>query len=178
MSRTVKVKLDEQSINDLVISLQMYRTSKFDLAVLRALDKLANGAKEIIQKAYASIREPYLTDYDPSITVTASKGGRKGSFWFEVTANGEQVGFLEFGAGALTDETHPYADEAPFPVFMGSWSNSPEGAGTWLKWLESGKDPLKYPFNREPRYAMYAAGTWIRQNYYDYVVRELRSITL
>lgn len=175
---TIHVELEEKAIKEVATLLAFYRKNAFPLAVSRALDRLAEGAAEIIRSAFASIREPYLTDYDPSITVTVKNGGKHGDLWFEVTANGEQVGFLEFGAGALTDETHPLSEEAPFPVFAGSWSNSPEGAGTWLKWLESGKDPMKYPFNREPRYGLYTAAEWVKQHFYEYVVAELRRIEL
>ena len=41
---------------------------------------------------------------------------------WRLVANGEAVGFLEFGAGTMSDRQHPFAKNAPFPVQPGSWS--------------------------------------------------------
>lgn len=178
MSRIISVKLDEQSLKDTATILAAYRTGMLSVAVLRAMDALAQEASDILRQAYQGVAAPYLTNYDPSISVNVKEGNKSGTIWAEIFAQGEQVGFLEFGTGALTDEMHPLADQAPFPVFTGSWSNSPEGAGTWLKWLESGKDPMKYPYNREPRYGIYAAVEYIKAHAAEYVADELRRISL
>lgn len=41
---------------------------------------------------------------------------------YKLVANGEAVGFLEFGAGVLADTGHHFAKNAPFDVYPGSWS--------------------------------------------------------
>lgn len=39
-----------------------------------------------------------------------------------VVARGSGVGFAEFGAGVTSDYNAPFAKNAPFPVYDGSWS--------------------------------------------------------
>ena len=41
---------------------------------------------------------------------------------WKVVADGEAVGFIEFGAGVYTDTGHHFAKNAPFEVKPGSWS--------------------------------------------------------
>lgn len=178
MSHTINVTLNERSLGDAVTILASYRANRLVPAILRAMDALAQEAADILRQAYQGVAAPYLTNYDPSISVNVREGNDSGKIWAEISAQGEQVGFLEFGTGALSDEMHPLAEQAPFPVFSGSWSNSPDGAGTWLKWLESGKDPMEYPYNREPRYGIYAAVEYIKAHAAEYVADELRRISL
>lgn len=170
----INVKLDEHEILDTATRLAAFRKVLFSQCMYRAMDRLANGAAEIVRQAYESSYYVPGENYTPSVRVTTNVD-RKG-FSFTVTANGEQVGFLEFGAGAMTAETHPLADQAPFPVFMGSWSNSPEGAGTWLKWLMAGKDPMEYPYNREPRFGFYTASEWVKRNCIQYIREEFEGV--
>lgn len=73
----------------------------------------------------------------------------------KMVAQGERIVFLEFGTGALTDSGGAYSDTISVPVHAGSWSDEHEG--TWRSWLESGKDPMAYPYNRSPKRGMYMA---------------------
>lgn len=41
---------------------------------------------------------------------------------YKFVANGDAIGFLEFGAGVYTDTGHHFAKNAPFEVKPGSWS--------------------------------------------------------
>ena len=60
--------------------------------------------------------------YGPSVTVSVVPyDGGKG-VGYKVVANGNAVCFLEFGAGDLTDTSHPFASEVPFQVRPGSYS--------------------------------------------------------
>lgn len=43
---------------------------------------------------------------------------------YVITANGQAVMFLEFGAGIYTDETHEFASQMPFDVAPGSYSQT------------------------------------------------------
>lgn len=51
-----------------------------------------------------------------------------------VVATGPDVFFNEFGAGADTDTSHPYAGMVEVPVAAGSWSSSPQGEGEYAKY--------------------------------------------
>lgn len=83
---------------------------------------------------------------------------------FILTAEGEQIGFIEFGAGAYSDEQHPLREEAPFPVFSGSYSDT-VGAGTWHWWVAVKGNPEEtYPYNRVPLRPLYQTSVWIRDN--------------
>ena len=75
---------------------------------------------------------------------------------YSLTASGEAVCFIEFGTGVYADKAHPFALEMPFKVEEGSWSET-LGAGTWGRWIASGKDKNKYPYNRMPKRPMYEA---------------------
>lgn len=81
---------------------------------------------------------------------------------YVVTANGSQVGFLEFGTGAYSDKNHPYAADVTYPVYPGSYSDT-VGAGTYLRWVQTHGTDANYPYNREPTRAMYKAVTEYRQ---------------
>lgn len=41
---------------------------------------------------------------------------------YKLTVSGEDVGFLEFGAGIFTDEKNEFIEQVDFPVYAGSWS--------------------------------------------------------
>lgn len=72
-----------------------------------------------------------------------------------IVAQGSQVIFLEFGAGAWT-ESHELAGDLGIAIKPGSYSET-EGAGTWGDWLDAELDPADYPYNRTPRMGMWEA---------------------
>lgn len=41
---------------------------------------------------------------------------------YRLTVSGEDVGFLEFGAGVFVDTTDEFVSEVDYPVYPGSWS--------------------------------------------------------
>lgn len=73
---------------------------------------------------------------------------------YTITANGERVCFIEFGAGVFSDSSHPYASEVPIKVYPGSWSE--DHAQTYQQWVANGRKGW-YRYNRYPRYAMLTA---------------------
>ena len=107
-------------------------------ALERHLDNVVQG---IVAKY---IREK-LNEFTERITAEVGKPAAEGAYgtsavqlWlekiprgFKLVANGEAVGFLEFGAGTMADKNHPFADEAPFEVAPGSWSQS-YGSGQFI----------------------------------------------
>ena len=46
---------------------------------------------------------------------------------FRITAMGDDVYFIEFGAGDGTEESHPYAGNASVPIYDGSYSEANNG---------------------------------------------------
>lgn len=46
---------------------------------------------------------------------------------FSISANGDAIAFLEFGAGAATDSANRYAQQMPFEVRKGSYSEENHG---------------------------------------------------
>lgn len=85
---------------------------------------LKKKGKEICKRLAKEVGQPAAQGaFGEPITVT-TKSTRNG---WKVLADGEQVCFLEFGAGATTASNHPFADEVPFRVYAGSWSESPHG---------------------------------------------------
>ena len=98
------------------------------------------------------------------------------SWYFEsptvvaITAGGtDQIAFIEFGAGVYADPDHALADESKlgFQVYPGSWSESPEGVGTYPEWVRNGRQG-EYKYNRVPRPGLLAA--------YNAIIREFTSI--
>lgn len=76
-----------------------------------------------------------------------------GQFDYEVTAfslpGTQLISFLEFGTGFYADASHKYVSMVDYNVYPGSWSET--HAKTWEAWLQAGKDPAKYPYNKQPR---------------------------
>lgn len=176
MSRKrITVSLDEQSVKDAITQLRMYE-NKYNLAMRQAMDRLAWELVPRIERDFAGAKYVPGDGHTLSITV-APRIFRDGS-GFEVIAQGQQVGFLEFGAGLFSEYNHPFAQNVPYDVYMGSFSESEDGAGTWLKWLQDGKDPMKYPYNREARYAMFNASEYIKKHAVQYIKEALKGITI
>lgn len=80
-----------------------------------------------------------------------------GEFDYQVTAfslpGTQLISFLEFGTGFYADASHKYVSMVDYDVYPGSWSEN--HAHTWEAWLQAGKDPAKYPYNKQPRRGVY-----------------------
>lgn len=173
--KKIVASLDAQSLRDAATMVRMYE-SKFNLAMWQAMYRLAWDLEKMIQNDFAYAGYVPGEGHTPSITVAPVV--RKDGSGFSITAQGQQVGFLEFGAGIWSDYNHPLAQNVPYDVYMGSFSESEDGKGTWLKWLNDGKDPMKYPYNREARYAMLHAVEYIKEHAVEYIMEEIRRITI
>ncbi len=173
--RVINVQLDEQSLKDAATLLRNYQ-NQFYTAMRRAMDNLAWALEPMIQQDFAYAGYIPGEGRTPDVIV-APKVDRDG-LGFTITVQGQEVGFLEFGAGIWSDYMHPFADDVPFNVYMGSFSESEDGKGTWLKWLQDGKDPMKYPYNREPRYGLLHASQYIKDHAMEYVREELGRIAI
>ena len=113
-------------------------------------DNLRNGLRSVAGLVQEAAKEVYGRSVDVRVDPIPDGIG------YEITAEGEAVGFIEFGAGAFADSQHPYAQEVPYPVFPGSYSDT-VGAGTYMWWVTFYGSDEKYPFNRVPKRALYNA---------------------
>ena len=149
----IRANLTEASIQKAIDQLKKYR-SNFYRAFLAAVEDLCNIAAEECQKAYG----------DPDITMEVIPTATKldaGVARFEIVANGDQVGFLEFGAGDLADASHPFAGNAPFEVRPGSWSeDNAQKYSTYGYWWYRKE---KYYFIT-PRRGLFVASEYIKDN--------------
>ena len=89
---------------------------------------------------------------------------------FKIVASGEAIGFLEFGAGTMTNSTDMFAGQVTYDVSPGSWSRSPMGSGEFERtgrW-EFPPGSGRYLEFVEPRAGM--------QKAYEAIIRDARSI--
>ena len=108
------------------------------------LQRIFEVGKNVAEKVFRS-----------AVTVTITKVSNER---YMLDAAGEAICFLEFGTGVYADPgKDEFAQEMPFTIEPGSWSESDLGAGTWGKWINAGKDHEKYPYNRRPKYGMWEA---------------------
>ena len=147
--------------NTIQISLEMN-----EAALKRSLERVAEGEVLKFMRKKSNIFIKRLTE---EIGKPAAEGAY-GSSSIEVRveqiprgwkliADGEAVGFLEFGAGTMSDKQHPFAQSVPFEVKPGSWSLT-YGSGQFIpgrheKWYFGGRE---YRFI-QPRRGLYQAYT-------------------
>ena len=110
------IRLDTESIQSAInrlIDAQDY----LELGVSNLVDILVQQGADVAQSMYGGMA-----------TATAESSGNEGA----VIASGEAVGFAEFGAG---DDVVGVAfeNDPDFPVYKGSYSESPEGSGEYAR---------------------------------------------
>ena len=125
-----KVALDEQEIRKCADEIKLYK-SNLELAIKRNIRGIAMWAADVAQDAFGN---SVVVDFEPiddegySYRIIAEG------------ADGRAVGFLEFGAGRLADASHPFAEEAPFPVGEAEYSVlNAQQYYRWAKILQSGR---------------------------------------
>lgn len=128
--------------------------SNIDAAItaLEQYEKDLERKANEIAKRVAEVGADEVKAADSMSVATALEPIEQG---YRLDATHPAIVFMEFGTGVRTESGAPYADKVSVPVYPGSWSD--EHAGTWRKWIESGKDPEEYPFNRYPKRGMYRA---------------------
>lgn len=97
------------------------------------------------------------------------EGERTGNGSFVIRASGNDVNFLEFGAGVLTDVKRPTV-QASFDISPGSWSSSEDGTGEFSKYGSWHYNKVKY-FGFVPAPGMQDACTAIEQQSADIIRR-------
>lgn len=143
---TLTVKIDTHSLNANIV-----RETEIIQAYLERI------AKRVVQRLAEEVAQPVAQSnfgFDGLVNVYTEKTPNG----YAIVAEGEQVCFLEFGAGVTTDTTHPFAGKVPFMVTAGSWSQSPQGMKQYVPntheyWYYHGE---KYT-GVEPRRGMYEA---------------------
>lgn len=177
MKHVIKLKLSPSSVLAAWGKLNAYKT-KLNGAIDRATENLMDDAAEILREnvSYFDTAMNPVTDEDRGDASFSVFSERTGS-GFLLTLQGDAVGFIEFGTGAYVDEQHMFRENAPFPVFSGSYSDT-VGAGTWNAWIRAGKDPEKYPFNRYPQRPLYNTSEWIREHWAEYLRKEIEAIDI
>ena len=106
------MKLVITGIEDALGRLEKVRN--IEKPVLEALGELMEEARAIVEIKY-SLQRNGNTNYNVSLEEVPNG--------YVLTASGDDIGFLEFGAGVFT-ETDEFASEVPYPVTPGSWSES------------------------------------------------------
>ena len=112
---TLTIDLSSRSIRRAIDFMEEYSVALYT-DLLKGFDKLAQNAADVCQ-----------TIYGQSVKVEAVNVASGENIIYEIRASGRAVGFLEFGAGSTTDESHPFASEAPFEVYDGSYSEENDG---------------------------------------------------
>ena len=111
-------------------------------------------------------------------------GGTGNGVKYSIVADGDEVCFIEFGAGVYADGSKGFAPQASqslgFRVAPGSWSMSPEGSKEFLKTdaadqygYDKGPIPLAdWEYNQEARMGLWRAYTEILASF-DEVGKEV-----
>lgn len=155
--KIVKMTLDSDSITKAMKELTDYAEGKGE-------GTLDNVIEQKMQRVVDAAVNAAIKHYKSSSTVV--RGYRLTDNVWVIEAVGDQVTFLEFGAGFYAN--HGYAAEAEdlgFVVYSGSWSE--DHARQWQQWVGENRDPRKFPYNRKPRrgmhYAVLAAKSTLRR---------------
>lgn len=152
--KKIKVKLNTNGLKKAIRELEFYRDS-LEMRVMRAAEQIALLAVDVVQGVYGS-------------AVAVSLIPTENRLGYTIEANGRAVGFLEFGAGLMTDEGHPFAENAPFDVREGSYSEDHAMQYyTYGYWWYGGK---RYYFVA-PRRGLYEGSTYIRDHAVEVIKR-------
>lgn len=170
MKHVIKLELSPSSVLAAWGKLNAYKT-RLSGAIDRATENLMNDAADYLNRILQIEQDP--KDQRISIFAEETAGG------FILTIKGQGVGFVEFGTGAYADTSHPFAGNAPFNVWSGSWSDDHER--TWQAYIKYGAYADRngeYLYNRYPVRPLYETSEWIRQHWADYLRREIEAIDI
>ena len=173
MNRKIIVGLSVESVSNAKLKLFAYR-DEVKNAIKSATTALMQDAADYLERILQIEQVP--EDQRITISATIHDNGRG----FTLTMIGDGVGFVEFGTGAYADEQHMFREEAPFPVFSGSFSDT-VGEGTWDAYIRSGAYADKngeYLYNRYPVRPLYETSVWIQQNAAQYYTGAFARIKL
>lgn len=150
------MSLDPQSIQSAINEIKA-RQKWFE-------NKLDEFARRVAEKGCSIATANYRSN-DGTVVVSVEPYGKG----YVIRASGEDVCFLEFGAGVSTNSGHPYADKMPFEVRPGSWSE--EHAQHYSKHKYWYYDKKKY-YGITPTMAMYRTQWQLQYDVYQ-IAREV-----
>ena len=154
---------DKKSIDDAIKQLTEYK-GKLAIKEAKLVERLAHLGATSASLGFS--RAIYSGDNDVKVRVELD--GNKAIIY----ADGESVGFIEFGSGAKYGEGHPLNGE--FGTGPGTWSMGEEGKGHWNDpkgwWFGDGQ----HTFGNPPAMAMFNAVNTIAEQIAQ-IVREVWS---
>lgn len=92
------------------------RAENIDKPMIEACRELVETAALTVLARYSMMSQRGNSDFHTSIEPIENG--------YKLTVSGEDVGFLEFGAGVFTDDQNEFVNQVGFPVYPGSWSES------------------------------------------------------
>lgn len=120
MSKTIKIKLSDDSLKSAIKELRRYELW------VHAKEAELRSRLATLGATVASIQfSRAIYNGSDDVTVRVDDTGSVAVIY----AEGESVAFIEFGSGAKYGYGHPTAGEHGFGP--GTWSTSPEGKGHW-----------------------------------------------
>lgn len=150
---TISITLDKNGLNDAVKYLHRIERV-LPQAVKNAAQRLAEGAKQSADIGFGMSDQ--FGNYDYEVTVESNDDGSI------VIARGDDVLFLEFGAGKATDTSDIMVQDTLVHVAKGSWSKE-YGTGEYARYGSWHYKKNKF-YLLEPTNAMQYAYDWIQQN--------------
>ena len=148
--KTLKANLSEKSLDALINALEAYK-EQFKSLEQQFLEQLAVVVKTELERLYSG--EDMTVTYEPF-----QEGNIHG---VSVIAQGDEIGFIEFGAGVYAGQGNEFSENAPFEVYPGSWSK--DHAQTYQKWVEGGRKG-EYKWNKIPTNAFPQAYAILRNS--------------
>ena len=140
---------DKRSIEKAIKQLEDYRDS-LDNKLKRVAEELAKIGVPVVLVAYNNGIDEGNADYD--VRVESTEKGCK------LVAEGQDVCFLEFGAGTTTKSYEGEGQEGLPPIYPGSWSKESGGVlggmfDRYGYWIWNGERYV----NLEPKLGLYKA---------------------
>lgn len=133
--------LDTASIQSAINDIKAFE-KKFEKNLEIYMDRLAEVGRDTAQSIFGSTT---------SVTVEKTENGRK-----IIAVGTDEAYFVEFGTGVHAGTTSGDYIQIPAIVYPGSYSEN-VGKHTWSAWINAGNSEESYPYNSEPKSAMYKA---------------------
>lgn len=115
MSR-IQINLSTQSIDRAIKALKTYRAD-LDKGLENLVQSLAEEGADVARSAYAAAP---VSDGNSDTSVSVKNTGK---YSRQIVAQGESVGFLEFGTGVTAGSGYD-GNTAGVPVYPGAWAES------------------------------------------------------
>ena len=146
------MKVTITGIDDVLAKLK--KVSEVDEAIKAAILTLLQEAEKIVLQAYA-LQGGGNADFHTDIQMGENSG--------VLYISGEDVGFLEFGAGTTVATSDEFVQEVGYEVYSGSWSIQHEGQfykrGYWY-WKRNARYQYLFPTRGAEKALNYIRNHW------------------